>query len=309
MTNLTNKETRFRTLANRLAEGGMPVEEALHYATLLGEALRRIHDSGTVHGAVSPETVLLTAGGIELTPAPEAQDGSPGTSADILAFGTVLCEMLTIPKVLCEGKLTDAKPFDNPALERLIAGCLSTDPSGRLPSIQKVLLELKLVTLSMRQAGVSTATRRDLDAIDAAIHASEARQDARIREHEKSVAEQQQAASDALSELRVDFAALETRLTGAQRTVEDNAGRLSALERSVNSAPAGSRRLKLGCRTICTPSRNRSWRSPRSSNPCEDPSGRPTTWSDESWKRARQKWRLFTSARKIMRCVWILWNR
>ena len=70
----------------------MPLQDALHYAALLGEALRQIHDNGTVHGAISPETVLLTTSGIELAPAPKVQDGSADTSADILAFGAVLCE-------------------------------------------------------------------------------------------------------------------------------------------------------------------------------------------------------------------------
>jgi hypothetical protein len=214
----------------------MPVEEALHYATLLAEALRRIHDNGTAHGAISPETVLLTNGGIELAPALEAQDGSADTSADIFAFGAVLCEMLTSPKVLCRGDIPDEEPFENPAVERLIAGCLSKDPSGRLPSMQKVLLELKLASLSTRHAGVSTARQRDLEALDAGIRESEDRHDARMREHEKSVAEKQQAAADALSALGAEFAALDTRLTGAQQIVEDNAGRLNALETSVNFA-------------------------------------------------------------------------
>jgi chromosome segregation ATPase len=144
--------------------------------------------------------------------------------------------MLTSPKVVCGGDIPDAEPFENPAVERLIAGCLSKDPSGRLPSMQKVLLELKLATLFTRHAGVSTARQRDLEALDAGIQESEARRDARMKEHEKSVAERQQAATEALSALRAEYAALDTRLTGTQRMMDDNPGRLEALERSVNFA-------------------------------------------------------------------------
>jgi hypothetical protein len=235
MTLSESKETASRTLASRLAEGRIPIEEALRHATQLGEALRQIHDSGRVHGAVSAETILMAADGIELLPPAETQDASGGTSADIAGFGVVLWEMLTFPNAI-RGKAPDAEPLENPAVERLIAGCLSKEAAGRLPNMQKVLLELRLATLSTLHLGVSTARRRDLDALDAGIQESEARQDARLQKHEMSVAEKHQAASDALNALRTEFAVLETRIGGVHDVVSDNATRVSALESTIHSA-------------------------------------------------------------------------
>src|SRR5512142_533175 len=113
-----------RTLAERLSEGAIPVTQALRYATLLGESLRKIHDSGKGHGAVSPETILLTAEGLELGP-PAESAGPADIQADIFAFGTVLDEMLT------------SSPGDSPTdagehgAGALIAACLARDPAGR----------------------------------------------------------------------------------------------------------------------------------------------------------------------------------
>ena len=58
-----------QTLASRLAGGKLPVSESLRMGTQLAEALRKLHDAGRVHGAVSPTSVTLTTDGVELTPA------------------------------------------------------------------------------------------------------------------------------------------------------------------------------------------------------------------------------------------------
>jgi hypothetical protein len=230
MTTLISNEIGARTLANRLSEGRMCVEEALHYATLLGETLRQFHDIGKVHGAVSAETILLTDNGIELMPAPAAQDGAEDVSSDIFGFGTVLCEMLTSPRFLRGGNPADAQPIQNPAMERLIAGCLARDSAERLPSMQKAMLELKLASLSARHAGASTARQRDLDARDAGIQEAEARQDARIREHEARVAEKQQAASEALVALENTIQSQSRKIAMLEARLEDD---LLALEKRI----------------------------------------------------------------------------
>ena len=49
--------TQTQTLAERLAEGRLPLAEALRCATQLGEALRRSHDAGQYHGAVTPANI------------------------------------------------------------------------------------------------------------------------------------------------------------------------------------------------------------------------------------------------------------
>src|ERR1019366_851468 len=89
-------------LAERLNEGKLPVGEALHFAMTLAEALRRIHDSGRVYGALTPSNIGLTGTSVELaaspvpaagvTPytAPEVLHGKPSdVRSDIFAFGAV----------------------------------------------------------------------------------------------------------------------------------------------------------------------------------------------------------------------------
>ncbi|MEI9972307.1 MAG: hypothetical protein WDO73_09795, partial [Ignavibacteriota bacterium] len=57
-----------QTLASRLNEGRIPVSEALHYAMSLADALRKLHDAGKAHGAVTPASIELTSTGLELIP-------------------------------------------------------------------------------------------------------------------------------------------------------------------------------------------------------------------------------------------------
>ena len=53
---------------------------------LLAEALRKIHDSGKVHGAVTPFNLAMTTRGLELLPAPEWTAGAitPYTAPEVL---------------------------------------------------------------------------------------------------------------------------------------------------------------------------------------------------------------------------------
>jgi hypothetical protein len=54
------------TLGQRLAEGPLPIPEALRYATLLAEALRQIHDEGRTFGALTPSNIAINSSGLEL---------------------------------------------------------------------------------------------------------------------------------------------------------------------------------------------------------------------------------------------------
>ena len=98
-----------KTLAERLSEGRLPVPEALGYAMQLADSLRKLHDAGKTHGAVTPSNVLLAPAGVELLPAaegsagaitpytaPEVVQGRPADQrSDIFSLGTILFEMLT----------------------------------------------------------------------------------------------------------------------------------------------------------------------------------------------------------------------
>ncbi len=235
MAELETKWAGSRTLAERLSEGTIPVEEGLRYATLLGEALSNLHDSGKSHGAVSPETILVTAEGLELAP-PAETAGPPDIPADIFAFGTVLGEMLAGPKQLTGDTPADGRVTDDHGIGKLIAGCLARDPADRLPSMRKVLLELKLAGLSARHSGI-WATRCDSEAaIRDEVHRSEVRQEARFQEYETRLAGKEQAASNALNSMRADIDAVQGNLTDLQRKAEVNTSRLGEFESGVQSA-------------------------------------------------------------------------
>ena len=162
-----------QTLSQRLGEGRLPVGDALRYAMMLAESLRRMHDAGEVHGGVSPSAILVTDSGLELTPevppgqvtpytAPEVVSGRPAEAvSDIFSYGAVLYEMLTGRKAFdgatpaeLAASIVDSQPVStgSPAVDRLLASCLAKDPTARCQRVQKVILELKLLGVAARKA-------------------------------------------------------------------------------------------------------------------------------------------------------------
>src|ERR1035438_7326512 len=141
-------------LAERLHKGKLPVGEALHLAMTLADALRRMHDSGRVYGALTPSNIGLTGttgvdlaappehtGGITPYTAPEVLHGKPADArSDIFAFGAILFEMLTGRRAFggdseasLSAALTDSAPpsSGSPLVDRLVASCVAKDPAVR----------------------------------------------------------------------------------------------------------------------------------------------------------------------------------
>ncbi len=114
------------TLAQRIAKGAIPLEQALRFASQIADALDRAHRAGVTHRDVKPQNVILTRDGVKVldfglaksnvsigptevtlttegmvlgTPqymAPEQFEGKEADArADIWAFGAVLYEMVT----------------------------------------------------------------------------------------------------------------------------------------------------------------------------------------------------------------------
>jgi serine/threonine protein kinase len=182
-----------RTIAERIASEGIPIADALRYAMLLAEALRGIHDTGRVYGALCPASVALTESGLELLPAlpptsavtpytaPEVAAGGPPTArSDIFSFGAVAYEMLTgrpafqgeSPEVLAESILrSNPRPSGVPSADRFLRYCLERDPCARFQHMQKVVLELKVLMVVSHCSQADTARAREaatvLDRIDA----------------------------------------------------------------------------------------------------------------------------------------------
>jgi len=230
--------TGTRTLAQRLAEGRLPRADALLYATQLADALRKLHDAGIAHGMVVPSNLALVPGGLELLPAPEegapeitpytapeVVQGNPADArSDVFSFGAILFEMLTGRRAFpgegsaaMDCRLSDAAApgSGSPALDRLAGACLHRNPAARIPRRQKILLALKLSSVTSRRAGAaSAALQRDTVAesglASAAIKQLEARLDR-------------------------GFLALEARLSQIECTVEEMRAHTGRFERNMSA--------------------------------------------------------------------------
>ena len=172
-----------RTIAERIASEGIPIADALRYAMRLAEALRGIHDTGRVYGALCPASVALTESGLELLPAlpstsavtpytasEVAAGGPPTARSDIFSFGAVAYEMLTgcpafqgeSPEVLAESILrSNPRPSGVPSADRFLRCCLERDPCARFQHMQKVVLELKVLMVVSHCSQADTARARE----------------------------------------------------------------------------------------------------------------------------------------------------
>ena len=261
-----------QTLAQRLSEGRLPIAEALRYAMQLADCLGKLHDAGKAHGAVAPSNLVLVAGGVELLPAPEGSSGAitPYTApevvqgrtadarSDVFGFGAILFEMITgrrafegDSRVTLAANLmeTPAPASGSPTVDRLVGPCLNKNPEARSQRMQKIMMELKLLSVAMRRSEADAAAppRRDTAADTAAIrtemHQMEARMQARLRDQETSVTEMQRSASAAdtaavLAEMQQMEARMESRLRNQETS-------LTEMQRSANAADAAAVRAEM----------------------------------------------------------------
>ena len=243
-----------KTLAQRLGEGQLPVAEALRYAMQLAACLGKLHDTGKVHGAVTPSNTVLVVGGVELLPAPagvggaitpytapEVVQGRPADArSDIFAFGAILFEMITGRRAFeGESRVTLAASLTqtpvpasgSPALDRLVGPCLNKNPEARSQRMQKVMMELKLLSVAVRrsEAGAAAAPRRDTAAADtgavrAEIQQLEGRMEARLLDQEKSASEMHRSANEAMSSLQLLVAAMKSELAANHEQAMERTG-------------------------------------------------------------------------------------
>ena len=232
-----NQMNRSFTLGQLLAHGPLPLPDALRSAGMLAEAIRQIHDSGRTCGALLPSNIAITDTGLELidepdqpaaiTPytAPEVLQGhTPDSRSDIFAFGAIVYEMIT-GRPAFAGDNADAlavsltisgpPPTGTPAIDHLVSNCIAKDPAVRCQRMQKVILELKVLTFAPH-AEAATRQQTVTAALRAETHQLEARVAALLDTHEKAISDVQQSSGDAISALRGRLSKVEAELGPVQ---------------------------------------------------------------------------------------------
>ena len=170
---LTRQPVEGELLADVLARGRLPGEDALRYAIEIGTILNRAHADGLVHGHLSPYTIAIASGGARILEPPATPDGrsapycspeqvrgeEPDLRSDIFSYGAVLYEMASGKRAFdgTGDELHHQTPEEPPpafngktkahmAMEGVIAGCLAKDPGARRQRIQNAVIELKLAS-------------------------------------------------------------------------------------------------------------------------------------------------------------------
>jgi len=98
------------TLAQRLAKGPLPLDQALQYAIEISDALDKAHRKGATHRDIKPPNIMLTKAGSKL-----------------LDFGLAKLRQQTGKPVLLESDTATPSP-DNSTVEGTILGTSSKDP-------------------------------------------------------------------------------------------------------------------------------------------------------------------------------------
>lgn len=227
--------TEKHTLSELLSEGGIPVADALRYATGIAESLRNLHDSGKVHGLLTPAAVAISRTGVELLDMPGLTDESrnyiapevvAGEAADvrsdIFSLGAILCTMLAGPHALESERgihTCEAAPL-SAGLEHILSQSLAKDPAMRPQRVQRILLELKFGLITIRRTeGQSAAVM--------------------VREVSRTVerlAQRIVAAEQEIEELRRYSTVLEDKLAGNlqthERVLEEHAAAIESAQTS-----------------------------------------------------------------------------
>jgi adenylate cyclase len=172
---------RGQTLQERMSEGPLPVQEAVHVAVEVARGLAYAHSEGVVHRDLKPSNVFLTSrgqvkildfgmahafgrrrisGGTPAYMAPEQWEDDPEDErTDVFALGVMLHRMLTGEYPFPEGKGRWAAEDGTapkldvpgaPGLAELVDGMLARTPKGRPRDGAAVLAALTPIEDALR---------------------------------------------------------------------------------------------------------------------------------------------------------------
>jgi serine/threonine protein kinase len=275
--------SNLQTLAQRMEQGKLPVEDALRYSITLADALRRIHDTGRVHGAVYPGAIVLTGSSLELLPGPGAAGITPYTApevlqgrpadprSDVFSFGAILYEMVTgcpafrgeTPEALAAAIIGAPPPTSgSPAVDQVVGSCLAKDPAARVQRIQRLALELKLLAVALRRAEASAQPRREEPPTRMQLEQLELRLTAQLDRVEHSVQslverlaglEQRASATERKVESTgAGFERIEARIASLELAAKATAGIVERLENNMESLAQGGAALSAGLESVRT---------------------------------------------------------
>jgi serine/threonine protein kinase len=226
------------TLGDCMGMGRLAVGEALRISLQLAEAIRRIHDEGRIHGALTPDVIDLAEAGIQVLPAgksaaeaitaytaPEVIAGqTPDVRADIFAFGAILYEMVMGQRAF-NGEREAPPSVGNAVLDKVIRTCVAKDLNTRVPQIQRVMLELKLAAVAARKVESAESLRREKAATRDHLQELEARLDARLAAqavaNELALDELRRSNSESNESLREQIALLCSELVATQERLAE----------------------------------------------------------------------------------------
>jgi Tol biopolymer transport system component len=183
-------------LSQAIADGPIPMRDALDIARQIADALEAAHDHGIIHRDLKPGNVKVRSDGtvkvldfglakvMDPTSASDAEMTMPGTiigtssymapeqargrpvdrRADVWALGAVLYEMLTGQRAIREDEGEpdwSALPAATPAtVRKLLRRCLVRDPRKRLDSAAAARLEIEdALSAASHESGLGAAYR------------------------------------------------------------------------------------------------------------------------------------------------------